>query len=81
MRMTTPSFLRRWRARLSDVQANRLRAQLIFERDRNKRLEAHVAVLQEANLGAYHELSIANGNPCLKANCSLCAAGKNWVSG
>ncbi|MBY8341963.1 hypothetical protein LXH13_06405 [Streptomyces spinosirectus] len=72
--MTTPSFLRRWRTRLSDAQANRLRTQLAEERDRNRSLEQRVADLQDANLGAYHELSIANGNACLKANCTLCKA-------
>ncbi|MHC3474642.1 hypothetical protein ACYF6T_38935 [Streptomyces sp. 7R007] len=70
--MTAPSIVRRCRTWLSDVQANKLRTQLAEERDRNRRLEQRVAELQAANEGAYHEQSIASGNPCLKANCSLC---------
>lgn len=74
--MTLPSIIRRWRTRLSDAQANRLRAQLTQEKDRNRSLEARLDLLQTANVGAYHALAIANGTPCAKANCPLCAAGK-----
>ncbi|MFD1656946.1 hypothetical protein ACFSL4_01525 [Streptomyces caeni] len=74
--MRTPSFIRRWRTRLSDAQTNRLRVQLAKERDRIHRLEQRLADLQAANEGAYHALSIANGNACLKAGCSLCAAAR-----
>lgn len=77
--MRTPGFIRRWRTRLSDAQANRLRAQLVAANRRANLLEERLAVLQDANLGAYHALSIANGNACLKANCTLCAAAKKWV--
>lgn len=54
--MTAPSFVRRWRTRLSDAQTNRLRAQLATEKDRNRRLEQRLADLQAANEGAYREL-------------------------
>lgn len=70
--MRTPSFVRRWRTRLSDAQANRLRVQLATSEDRNRLLEQRVADLQAANEGAYHALSIERGNACLKSNCSMC---------
>ncbi|MET7477959.1 hypothetical protein ABZT17_26830 [Streptomyces sp. NPDC005648] len=78
--MRTPALLRRWRSQLSDAQTNRLRVQLADERGRNKQLERRVADLQAANEGAYHELAIANGNPCLKTSCSLCAPAQRQVN-
>lgn len=78
--MTLPSFVRRWRTRVSDVQTNRLRAQLAKEKDRSRAMAQRLDLLQDANLGAYHALSIANGIPCLRANCSLCAAAKAGMS-
>lgn len=74
--MKTPRFVRRLRTRYSDAQTIRLRAELEAERQRNRSLEQRLAGLQDANVGAYHALSIANGNPCLKLNCTLCAAVK-----
>jgi hypothetical protein len=71
--MKIPGFIRRWRTRLSDAQANRLRERLASEKDRNRRLEQRVAELQAANIRAYHALAIERGGACLKDNCSLCA--------
>jgi hypothetical protein len=59
--MTAPSFVRVWRTRLSDAQANRLRAQLAAERDRNRRLEQRLADLQGANEGHYRAQYEASG--------------------
>lgn len=70
--MRTPSIVRRLRTHLSDAQTRRLRVQLKDERDRNRLLEQRLADLQAANEGAYHALSIANGNACPKSNCSMC---------
>jgi hypothetical protein len=70
--MTAPSYIRRWRTRLSDAQANRLRVKLAAERDRSRALEKRVADLQHANETACHELSIERGAVCLKANCPWC---------
>lgn len=61
--MTTPSFIRSLRTRLSDAQANRLRAHLAAERDRNRRLEARLAELQGANEGHYRAQYEATGGP------------------
>ncbi|MGV4984558.1 hypothetical protein ACVB8X_14145 [Streptomyces sp. NRAIS4] len=54
--MTAPTFVRRWRTRLSDAQTNRLRAQLATEKDRSRRLEQRLAELQAANEGADRQL-------------------------
>jgi hypothetical protein len=65
-------LMRRWRARINDAQANRLRGQLAAERARARALEQRVADLQAANEGATHELSIARGAGCLTAYCPWC---------
>ncbi|MEV5450001.1 hypothetical protein [Streptomyces sp. NPDC052535] len=72
--MNSPSFVRRWRARIGDAQTNRLRVQLSKEQDRTRALEKRVAELQAANEGAYHALSIERGQACLKTDCSRCKA-------
>ncbi|GAB2714738.1 hypothetical protein [Streptomyces bullii] len=59
--MTAPGWVRRLRTRLSDAQTNRLRAQLAAERDRNRRLDERLAILQAANEGADAMLREATG--------------------
>ncbi|MFI1767472.1 hypothetical protein ACH41H_36235 [Streptomyces sp. NPDC020800] len=61
--MTTPSVVRHWRARLSDAQANRLRAQLAAANDRIRQLEQRLAGLQTANEGHYRAQYDATGGP------------------
>ncbi|MGW4889633.1 hypothetical protein [Streptomyces murinus] len=61
--MTAPNFVRRWRTRLSDAQANRLRVQLAAANDRNSALEQRLADLQAANEGAYRQLREHTGGP------------------
>ncbi|WP_406168967.1 hypothetical protein [Streptomyces sp. NBC_00996] len=61
--MTAPSFMRRWRTKLSDAQAKRLRVLLAKAEDRNRHLEERLAELQAANEGAYRELREATGGP------------------
>ncbi|MFJ4735227.1 hypothetical protein ACIP6V_23635 [Streptomyces sp. NPDC088770] len=70
--MRTSTLIRRCRQWLRSPQENRLRAQLAAERDRNRALEQRLAELQTADVGAYHELSIARGAVCIKTNCPLC---------
>ncbi|MFD4343454.1 hypothetical protein ACFWQ6_00990 [Streptomyces coelicoflavus] len=78
--MTTSSFIRRWRTRISDAQTNRLRVQLSKEQDRTRALEKRVAELQAANEGAYHALSIERGQACLKTDCSRCKAAETGAT-
>ncbi|MFI5973585.1 hypothetical protein [Streptomyces sp. NPDC051452] len=59
--MTAPSLIRRWRHRLSDAQANRLRVQLATSEARNRSLERRLADLQAANEAADRELRERTG--------------------
>ncbi|MFJ9114434.1 hypothetical protein ACIRJO_02675 [Streptomyces sp. NPDC102394] len=74
--MKTPSLVRRLRTRLDDARTTRLRAELATANARNRALEQRLAALQDANVGAYHALAIANGQPCAKTGCTLCTAAK-----
>ncbi|MYR56016.1 hypothetical protein GTY54_07045 [Streptomyces sp. SID625] len=69
--MTAPGFVRRWRARLGDAQANRLRVQMAAAAARNCVLEEPLADLQAVKEGSYREARehtgcawLASDQPC-----------------